>query len=84
MAHGGPRLQEGGTLFLYLWLSLAMAVSYGAVWVERRGWQRLATVLLYVGGYGPLLCAVTVGASVKELQGAQRTWDKTVKTGNVS
>ena len=84
VAHGGPRLQAGGTLFLYLWLSLAMAVSYGAVWVERRGWQRLATVLLYVGGYGPLLCAVTVGAYVKELQGAQRTWDKTVKTGKVS
>jgi len=74
-----------GVLFLYAWLSLSMAVSYLAKAVEPGRWGRwLAPALLYVGGYGAFLCAVTFGSYVKELQGAAMTWDKTVKTGKVA
>lgn len=74
-----------GTLLLYSWLGLGMVVSYCAVMVERTGRHPVwALVLLYLGGYGPLLCAVTVGAYIKEARGAERSWDKTVKTGKVT
>ena len=78
-----PLLATVAVLFLYAWLSLSMAVAYLAIVVERRGWIRLSRVLLLVGGYGPLLCAVTFAAYVKEWRGADMTWDKTIKTGKV-
>jgi len=34
-------------------------------------------------GYGSLLCACTFASYVKELRGAEMTWDKTEKTGKV-
>ncbi|MDH3422194.1 MAG: glycosyltransferase family 2 protein, partial [Gemmatimonadota bacterium] len=72
------------TLFLYAWISASMVVAYGARWAERLGFDRIAKSLLYVGGYGAFLCAVTFGAYVKELRGAEMKWDKTEKTGKVS
>jgi cellulose synthase/poly-beta-1,6-N-acetylglucosamine synthase-like glycosyltransferase len=78
-----PVLQQAMTLFLYSWLTLAMAVSYAAKELAARGFPRLAKITLYLGGYGPFLCAVTFGAYVKEIMGASMTWDKTVKTGKV-
>jgi len=60
-----------------------MLVSYLAKWAEARGNRRLASVLLYTGGHGAFLCAVTFGAYVNERGGAAMTWDKTVKTGKV-
>lgn len=77
-------LQHVLTLFLYSWLSLAMAFSYAAKEMEARGYSKLAKFTLYMAGYGPFLCAVTFGAYVKEIMGASMTWDKTVKTGKVA
>ena len=42
-----------------------------------------ARLIVYVVGYGPLLCGVTFNSYVKELRGAAMTWDKTEKTGKV-
>ena len=39
--------------------------------------------LLYVVGYGPLLCAITAAAYVAELRRAEMAWEKTEKTGAV-
>jgi hypothetical protein len=39
--------------------------------------------MIYIAGYGSLLCAVTFGAYIKEATGAAKTWDKTEKTGKV-
>jgi cellulose synthase/poly-beta-1,6-N-acetylglucosamine synthase-like glycosyltransferase len=79
-----PGLETGFTLFLYVWVSGAMAVAYAAVRVENvKKLQWLAPILIYIAGYGSLLCAVTVGAYIKEWRGAARTWDKTEKTGTV-
>lgn len=80
----GSLLHTGGVLFIYAWLAVSMAVAWSAKWLEetrRLSW--LAPVVLLIAGYGPFLCAVTLGAFVKEMTGAERTWDKTEKTGKV-
>jgi hypothetical protein len=38
---------------------------------------------MYIGGYGPLLCAISTAAYVRDLQHAEVHWDKTEKTGKV-
>jgi cellulose synthase/poly-beta-1,6-N-acetylglucosamine synthase-like glycosyltransferase len=73
------------TLFLYSWLALSMLVSFMAIKLEQsKRWSWAAPLALNLGGYGAFLCAVTFGAYVKEIQGAEMKWDKTVKTGKVN
>jgi hypothetical protein len=48
-----------------------------------RGVGRLARPLLYVVGYGPLLCTITAAAYVAEMRHAEMRWEKTEKTGAV-
>jgi cellulose synthase/poly-beta-1,6-N-acetylglucosamine synthase-like glycosyltransferase len=72
-------------LFTYLWLAGCMAVAYLAKVTETgRLGRYVSPVLLYTGGYGPLLCAITLAAYIKELRGADAVWDKTEKTGKVA
>ena len=47
------------------------------------GVGRLARPLLYVVGYGPLLCTITAAAYVAEMRHAEMRWEKTEKTGAV-
>lgn len=73
-------------LALYSWQALSMLVAYlgkVAEGIGNRLGNILACGLLYLSGFGAFLCAVTFGAYVKEIQGAEMTWDKTVKTGKV-
>jgi len=77
-------LRDIGTLGTYAWLSAGMLVSYSSMAFETRNHPWLARAALYLGGYGAFLCAVTFGSYIKELSGASRTWDKTIKTGKVS
>jgi cellulose synthase/poly-beta-1,6-N-acetylglucosamine synthase-like glycosyltransferase len=72
------------TLFFYAWLSLCMPAAWCTKFLagtSRFKW--LAPPLLYLSGYGPFLCAVTIASYVKELRGASNIWDKTIKTGKV-
>ena len=69
-------------LVAYTWLSTSMLAAYLVRRLERLS-RRLARPLLYVVGYGPLLCAITAAAYVKELQRAEMAWEKTEKTGAV-
>lgn len=84
LAHGQPAV----TYLLFfsdLWLTLSIACAYLVKRLEqsgRRAW--LVAPLLYLVGYGPLLCAITVGGYVAELRGADRRWEKTDKVGRVS
>jgi cellulose synthase/poly-beta-1,6-N-acetylglucosamine synthase-like glycosyltransferase len=71
-------------LLLYAWLALCMAVGYGAKLAAQRERHGLARALVYAGGYGPLLCAVSLASYVSELKGSDLKWDKTVKTGKVA
>lgn len=67
-----------------LWLSVSMLAAWGVKKFEE--WGRmpwLVAPLVYLVGYGPLLCAITVAAYVQEMRGAEMRWDKTEKTGQV-
>ena len=75
-------LPDAFLLFAYVWLSASMLAAYLLRLLERRA-GRLARPLLYLVGYGPLLCAVTAAAYVKELRRAEMAWEKTEKSGAV-
>jgi cellulose synthase/poly-beta-1,6-N-acetylglucosamine synthase-like glycosyltransferase len=80
-----PGWLRGIQLFLYIWLAACMGVAYfGKVCESRPLGRILGPVLVYIGGYGPLLCAVTMAAYLKEFQHAEMRWDKTEKTGKVA
>ncbi len=72
-------------LFTYVWLAASMLVAYLAKVAETRRLGRfLSPLLIYLGGFGPLLCAVTFASYVLEARGAGTSWDKTEKTGNLA
>jgi cellulose synthase/poly-beta-1,6-N-acetylglucosamine synthase-like glycosyltransferase len=76
---------SGLELFTYIWLCACMGVAFlGKVAEPRRGGRVLSPLFVYVGGYGPLLCAITTTAYLKQIQGAEQKWDKTEKTGKVA
>jgi len=79
----GHWLGHATVLFMYAWLSLSMVIAWAAKVVEGTRWSRLGPALLYLGGYGSFLCAVTFASYLAELRGAEMKWDKTVKTGKV-
>ena len=69
-------------VFIYAWLTLSMAVAYLAKVVEPHRFGRvLSPVLIYLVGYGSVLCACTFASYVLELRRAEARWDKTEKTG---
>lgn len=69
---------------IYLWVAVDMVMAWVARRVERTRVGRFLTpTLIYLVGYGPLLCAMTFDAYVKELRGAGTAWEKTEKTGRV-
>jgi hypothetical protein len=71
-------------LFAFAWLAACMVVALSGKLVEgTRLGKVLSPLFVYVGGYGPLLCAITFSSYVKELRGAEMKWEKTEKTGKV-
>jgi hypothetical protein len=71
-------------VFVYAWLGGSLAVAYLAKAVEpKRGGRLISAIILYIVGYGTLLCACTFASYVKELRGAEMRWDKTEKTGKM-
>ena len=73
------------TIFAYAWLAASLAVGYLAKAIEPHRGGRLASMLLiYLAGYGSVLCACTLASYVKEARRADMTWDKTEKTGKVT
>ena len=80
-----PAGEEAWTLGVYAWTALAPAAAWVVRYVVRtRIGARLAPLLVYTVGFGPLLCAITTDAYLKEWQGAAQVWDKTIKTGRVT
>lgn len=72
------------TIFLYTWISLSMLGAWLARAVEStRIGRLLSPLLIYLVGYGPLLCAITVDSYIKEYRHAEQIWDKTEKVGRV-
>lgn len=72
-------------MFVYVWTSACMLVAWAAYAFERRTGDRwLSRLLVYIAGYGALLCTITFTSYVKELRRADMVWDKTAKTGKVA
>jgi cellulose synthase/poly-beta-1,6-N-acetylglucosamine synthase-like glycosyltransferase len=72
-------------VFVYAWLGGSMAVAYLAKAIERyRGCWVVSACLVFLVGYGTLLCACTFASYVKELRRAEMSWDKTEKTGKMT
>ena len=72
-------------LFIYAWPAASMAAAYLAKAAEPHRFGRfISPLVVYIVGYGSLLCACTFASYVKELRGAEMTWDKTEKTGKVT
>jgi len=77
-------LSTGLVLFTYFWLAGSMLAAYAVKLLAASGrCQRLIAPLVYIVGYGPLLCAITAAAYIAELRGSELRWDKTEKTGAV-
>lgn len=72
------------TLCIYIWIPFSMVGAVIARKVEKT-WIGgfLAPLLIYLVGYGSLLCAVTFDSYIKEIRHAEAKWDKTEKTGRV-
>jgi cellulose synthase/poly-beta-1,6-N-acetylglucosamine synthase-like glycosyltransferase len=81
---GGQPLVTYLLLFADIWLTASILCAYLLKRLDDSGhvgW--LVRPLFYVIGYGPLLCAITVGGYVAEMRGAERRWEKTEKVGRV-
>lgn len=73
------------TLAIYIWIPFSMVVAWLARRVERtRAGRWLSPALIYLAGYGSLLCAITFDSYLKELSHAEARWDKTEKVGRVA
>ncbi|WP_418277112.1 glycosyltransferase [Isoptericola jiangsuensis] len=69
---------------LYAWPMVAMCLAWLLKLLDGvLPWRWITSLLLYVIGFGPLLCAISLDSYVKEITGAATTWDKTEKTGRV-
>lgn len=81
----GPVAVTAWTLLLYAWPVLSMVFAWFLKQLERApGGRRAVRFLIYLVGYGPVLCAVSADAYLKEWQGAAQVWDKTEKKGTVA
>ncbi|HUY46968.1 MAG TPA: hypothetical protein VMV92_14735 [Streptosporangiaceae bacterium] len=79
-----PNWVLGVELFTCIWLSACMGVAFlGKVTESRRLGRVLGPLFVYIGGYGPLLCAITTAVYIKELRHAEVRWDKTEKAGKM-
>jgi cellulose synthase/poly-beta-1,6-N-acetylglucosamine synthase-like glycosyltransferase len=83
--HVSGRAAAVVAVFTYAWLAASLAAGYLAKAAEpHRGGRVVSMALLYLAGYGSLLCACTFASYVKEARRADMSWDKTVKTGRMT
>ena len=85
----GLELTETGEFWLrfslYVWISFSMVGAWIARKIEKTAIGRvLSPALIYLVGYGSLLCAITFDSYIKEIRKADAKWDKTEKTGRVA
>jgi hypothetical protein len=72
-------------LAAYLWVGCCMIAAWAVYRLDKavHGMGVWGGFLLFIVGYGPLLCAITFAAYVAQARGKTAVWDKTVKTGKV-
>ena len=73
------------TAAIYVWIPFSMLGAWLARKIEGSPVGNFfAVALIYLVGYGSLLCAITVDSYIKEIRHAESSWQKTEKTGRVS
>jgi cellulose synthase/poly-beta-1,6-N-acetylglucosamine synthase-like glycosyltransferase len=73
------------TVSVYIWIPFSMVVAWLARRAEpTRAGRWLSPTLIYLAGYGSLLCAITFDSYIKEARRAEAVWDKTEKIGRVA
>ena len=79
-----PQTRSLLALAAYIWTSACMLGAWVVYRIDRTRLVRpLVPLLVFIVGFGPLLCSITFAAYVAQLRGAATTWDKTEKTGKV-
>ena len=64
------------------WSAISTLAAWGVYRVDKAGAPKwLRNILLVLVGYGPLLCAISLGAMIGQLRSADLKWDKTIKSG---
>jgi cellulose synthase/poly-beta-1,6-N-acetylglucosamine synthase-like glycosyltransferase len=84
----GAKLDDTGLFWLsvatYIWIPFSMVGAWAARKVDKTVIGRvLSPLLIYLVGYGSLLCAITFDSYIKEIRHVESRWDKTEKTGRV-
>jgi hypothetical protein len=74
--------REIGVLVVLGWSAISTILAWAVYRLDKVGAPKpLRNVLLALVGYGPLLCAISVGAMIAQLRNADLKWDKTIKSG---
>ena len=68
-------------IFPYSWILIAMPMSWVAKYLDDRKVKYLPRFIIFLCGYGALLLAASCAAWYFESRQAERTWDKTLKSG---
>ena len=64
------------------WSAISTFLAWVVYRLDKAGAPKpVRNVLLVLVGYGPLLCAISLGAMFAELRNADLKWDKTIKSG---
>ena len=67
---------------ILVWSAISTLAAWAVYRIDRAGAPKwLRDTLLVLVGYGPLLCAISIGAIVAQLRNADLKWDKTIKSG---
>ena len=64
------------------WSAISTLLAWAVYRLDKAGLPKsLRDVLLVLVGYGPLLCAICLGAMMAQFRNADLKWDKTIKSG---
>ena len=64
------------------WSAISTFLAWAVYRIDKAGAPKgLRNALLVLVGYGPLLCAICLGAMVAQVRHADLKWDKTIKSG---
>jgi hypothetical protein len=64
------------------WSAISTSLAWAVYRLDKAGAPKaVRDVLLVLVGYGPLLCAISLGAMIAQIRNTDLKWDKTIKSG---
>lgn len=79
---GGWTWQDVAVQVVLGWSAISTLLAWVVYRIDKAGAPKaLRNVLLVLVGYGPLLCAISLGAMFAQFRNADLKWDKTIKSG---